>query len=125
MIERNEENTLSPNLKKLAEGYLDKYNKFQETPLDIYLFEEAIRQLCKLDRVLSLPGGNLFLLGLSGTGKKSLCKLSAFIRKIELFEFKESGLTQAQFQSQLKGLMDKMANNPNQRFAFMVQNESI
>jgi hypothetical protein len=43
MIERNEENTLSPNLKKLAEGYLDKYNKFQETPLDIYLFEEAIR----------------------------------------------------------------------------------
>ena len=44
--------------------------------------------------MLGLPGGNLFLLGLSGTGKKSLCWLSSYIRKIELMEFKESGLTQ-------------------------------
>lgn len=43
------------------------------------MFKEVLVNLCKINRVLNIPQGNLFLVGQGGTGRKSLAKLSAFI----------------------------------------------
>ena len=44
------------------------------------LFNEALCQLSKCDRVLSSPGGHLLLIGRSGVGRRQAVTLAAYMQ---------------------------------------------
>eukprot|EP00750_Incisomonas_marina_P005719 INCI14099.2.p1 GENE.INCI14099.2~~INCI14099.2.p1 ORF type:complete len:3630 (-),score=727.81 INCI14099.2:1911-12800(-) len=67
------------NLKHHVEEVLDDYNvEPGYVPMDLVLFDMAIRIICKISRVLSQPRGNFMLVGVGGSGRQSLTKLASF-----------------------------------------------
>ena len=65
-------------LRDILENKLVEYNE-NNTIMNLVLFEEAIRHIVRVSRILMMPGGNALLVGVGGSGKQSLSKLAAFI----------------------------------------------
>ena len=59
---------------------LQLYNeKYPAKKMPLVMFDDAINHLLKLSRVIEMPRGNILLVGVGGSGKQSLTKLSAYI----------------------------------------------
>ncbi len=57
---------------------LREYNDVN-AKMNLVLFEDAMRHVCKISRVIADPGGHVLNVGVGGSGKLSLSKLSMFI----------------------------------------------
>ena len=73
---------------KLSSIMQDKLKEYNETNavMDLVLFTMAIEHVCRTTRVIDKPRGNALLVGVGGSGKQSLSKLSAFICGYEFFQ---------------------------------------
>ncbi|XP_058804505.1 dynein axonemal heavy chain 1-like [Phymastichus coffea] len=70
--------------------YLDDYNNSTTEPMNLVLFEDAMCHICRITRVLHQSPGNALLLGMGGSGRQSLTKLSAHIAEYFCFQIKLS-----------------------------------
>ena len=65
-------------LQKILEDTLEEYNETNAT-MNLVLFEDAMKHICRISRIISNPGGHALLVGVGGSGKQSLSKLSAHL----------------------------------------------
>jgi len=70
-----------PTLAALSELLNDALREYNDVnaKMNLVLFEDAMRHVCKINRVISNPGGHILNIGVGGSGKLSLSKLSMFI----------------------------------------------
>ena len=67
-------------LKKKCLDQLEEYNNFYSSNrMNLVLFMNAIQHLIKIVRILTTTFGHSLLVGVGGSGRKSLATLSAFI----------------------------------------------
>ncbi|CAM39593.2 putative dynein heavy chain [Leishmania braziliensis MHOM/BR/75/M2904] len=65
---------------------LTTYNDENEVKMNLVLFLDAIEHVCRISRVLRLPNGHCLLLGIGGSGRKSLTRLAcSLIPEMEVF----------------------------------------
>ena len=53
--------------------------------MNLVLFDQAMEHIARICRIIDLPVGNALLVGVGGSGKQSLAKLSAFILSYDVF----------------------------------------
>ena len=74
---------------KLREYLNNKLEAYNATPkfvkMDLVLFRDAINHVAKIYRVLNLKRGHAFLVGVGGSGRHSLTRLSGFISDMNIF----------------------------------------
>ncbi|KAG7187946.1 hypothetical protein KM043_013908 [Ampulex compressa] len=89
---------------KLLNEALLGYNE-TEAAMNLVLFKDAMYHVCRINRILEAPRGNALLVGVGGSGKQSLSRLSSFISGLEVFQIQlKSGYSLADMRSDLAGL---------------------
>ena len=81
-----EECTSFPKLRDYLNDKLVAYNQQPKiSKMDICLFKDAIIHIAKIYRVLNLKRGHAFLVGVGGSGRHSLTRMSAFMSRMNVF----------------------------------------
>ena len=90
------------------------YNE-QVGNLDLVLFNDALNHLSIAHRILRLQGSHALLVGVSGSGKKALAKLAAFIAGLRTFEISLSkSYGEQDLCEDIKRMYTMMAENTDQ-----------
>ncbi|KAM7358701.1 dynein heavy chain 3, axonemal isoform 1-T1 [Cochliomyia hominivorax] len=101
-------------LEKLMHYYLRDYNGFSSTPMDLVLFRFAIEHISRVSRVLQMPRGNILMVGMGGSGRRSSCRLAAHIADCRLMTVQVTKTyTQQDWRDDLKKILMSAGFNLN------------
>lgn len=78
-------------VKDATESSLTDYNHMhQSKKMNLVLFVSAIEHIVKIHRVITTEYGHALLVGVGGSGRKSLTELATFIANFEIFSIEMS-----------------------------------
>lgn len=114
------------NIRKRVLFFMDKYNtEFSSIGLNLILFDDALFHLVRIVRILSMPRGNALLVGIGGSGKQSLTRLSAYICRSILFRITlTKNYTVQSFKDELKILIP-IAGHTRKHVTFLLTDSEI
>ena len=101
-------------------NYLDDYNQMTTKPMNLVLFDSAIEHIARISRIINQPYGNALLVGVGGSGRKSLTTLAVSIADFTMFTIeitKSYGMNE--WREDIKTMMNK-AGVLNKPTVFMI-----
>ena len=67
--------------------FLEKYNEeYPSRRMELVLFEDALKHMLRINRLIEMPRGSGLLVGVGGSGKQSLTRLASFISRAMCFQ---------------------------------------
>ena len=90
--------------------YLQDYNETSDSSrpaMPLVIFLDAAEHVARISRVLQMPSGHALLLGIGGSGRKSLARLATYIPELEVFYLEiTKSFTVADWKESLRSLMN-------------------
>jgi len=113
-------------LKDLVGERLEEYGQEPgHSAMDLVLFRDALLHICRVHRILQQPRGNALLVGVGGSGRKSLSRLATFVAELKCFTIEITrNYRQVEFREDLKGLY-KQAGCANKPTVFLFDETQI
>ncbi|GMH99793.1 hypothetical protein TrVE_jg2105 [Triparma verrucosa] len=112
-------------LSKVMDDYLEDYNMMTSRPMSLVLFGNAIEHVARISRVIQQPSGNALLVGVGGSGRKSLSILATSIAEYELFQIEISkSYTMVEWREDIKVMMNKTGVE-NKQVVFLYDDTQI
>ena len=75
------------NIRERVQFFMGRYNvAMPATQLNLILFDDALRHMMRISRIIQMPRGSALLVGVGGSGKQSLTRLAAFIGRHHTFQ---------------------------------------
>jgi dynein heavy chain, axonemal len=116
-------------IKKLKLFIEEKMSEYNSEPgfiqADLVLFYDAMDHICRITRVLRQQSGNIFLIGVGGSGRQSLSRLAAYIVQTTVFQIKiTKNYRHIEFREDLKRLY-RIAGIENKSTAFLLTDAEI
>jgi dynein heavy chain len=69
-------------IRKRVNNKLKEFNeKYVSQKMNLVIFDDALRHLLRITRIINSPSGNCLLVGVGGSGKQSLTRISSYICK--------------------------------------------
>lgn len=69
-------------IRPVVQSFLEKYNSDNPSKkMELVLFNDALEHLLRINRLMEMPRGSALLVGVGGSGKQSLIRLSAYISR--------------------------------------------
>ncbi|RKO94376.1 dynein heavy chain and region D6 of dynein motor-domain-containing protein [Blyttiomyces helicus] len=106
--------------------YMKQYNEnIRGSKMDLVLFEDAMKHIVRISRIIRTSRGNALLVGVGGSGKQSLTKLAAFIAKSQVFQISiHKNYTTANLMEDLK-FMYKIAGGQGRSLTFIFTDNEV
>ncbi|CAG9464381.1 unnamed protein product [Pedinophyceae sp. YPF-701] len=93
--------------------------------MDLVLFKDAMHHVCRIHRILMQPRGNALLVGVGGSGRKSLARLATYIAEQRCFSIEiTKNYRQTDFREDLK-MLYKQAGQDNKPTTFLFDETQI
>jgi dynein heavy chain len=90
----------------ILQSSLDDYNVINSNKMNLVFFADAVAHVVRIARILRQPRGNALLIGIAGSGKQSLTRLSSFILEYIFFQIElTNGYGRADFHENIKEQM--------------------
>ena len=103
----------------LAEKLEDYALEPGNSAMELVLFRDALNHVCRIHRVISQPRGNALLVGVGGSGRKSLARLATFVAEQRCFSIEISrNYRSGEFREDLKVLY-RQAGGANKPTVFL------
>jgi len=100
-----EVNALIPRL----DQYLELYNA-DNAPMNLVFFGDCIQHLSRIARVLRSARGNAMLVGVGGSGRRSMARLAASMNEMKNFSIEISkSYREKEFHEDIRGLLRRSA----------------
>lgn len=87
-VEGEKAYTLAPDSETLKIFLVEKLVEYNQdhAVMNLELFQQAIEHVCRISRILFNPRGNALLVGVGGSGKQSLARLSSYVCEYETYQ---------------------------------------
>ena len=109
----------------VTQEYPADYNAISKKPLPLVLFRYALEHTSRVCRIINRPGGHSLLVGLGGSGRKSLARLAAAMEEFEVFQIELSKTySSTEWYDDLRMVL-KMAGEQNKRVVFLFSDVQI
>ena len=74
-------------IRPICMDFLDRYNlEYPSKMMDLVLFNDALEHLLRINRLTEMPRGSGLLVGVGGSGKQSLVRMSSFMSRAINFQ---------------------------------------
>lgn len=113
-------------LSKVMIDYLEDYNQMQVSKqMNLVLFSSAIEHIARISRIINQPNGNALLVGVGGSGRKSLTTLAVHIAEFELFQIEiTKSYSIIDWREDIKNIMNKTGVQ-NKSLVFLLDDTQI
>ena len=113
-------------IRKSLEKYLEEYNYANTVKMNLLLFEFAVSHICRISRVLVWNKGHLLLIGIAGSGRLSLTKLSVFFLKMNVYQIKlAKSYSTDEWNEDIKSVLKETGQKLNKIVFILRDNEII
>ena len=105
---------------------LNEYNdQYPKMKMDLVIFDDALKHLCRVHRILQLERGHMLFMGINGSGRESLTRLAAHIANVNFYTIGVIGEHDIEcFREKLRSLCFS-SGMKNQRNVLFVKDEKI
>ena len=108
-----------------AERFLASYNTSAKKKLDLVFFNDALKHLCRISRILKQPRGNCLLIGVGGSGRQSLTRIAQVINEYHFFMIEiTKNYKEKKWREDLGRLLMNVGKN-NQKFVFVFSDTQV